>query len=435
MKLSKYNFLKKYNDGSVIFFNAMTCALAIVDDDFLRAYEEVEKGIFDKRSISGKLFSDMCTSGAILNDDVDEMELIRYYRNLGKYNRNTLSLTIAPTLDCNFRCPYCFENHNHGIMSDEVQDALISFILKRITGLHNLQITWYGGEPLIAKRTIYALSEKIINICVENNVEYSAFIITNSSFMKPEDIDKFKAYNIKGAQITIDGPKEVHDSRRVNVTGESTFDLMINNVNMLLNNDLDVIVRINIDRDNIETVEELLNILKSKVLRYDRMKLDFGKVSQFTEICKSVESSCFDNEQYAELLLPLYAKAFELGFTINRMNVYPSLHFNFCCSDYVNAFVIDVDGYMYKCWNHVGCKESSVSSLLDDTDIVTSNLLKWINWNPIDWEKCSKCNILPICMGGCPDEAMNRNNGPVCDAIKYNLDKVLDYYYYNLKDE
>ena len=49
MKLSKYNFLKKYNDGSVIFFNAMTCALAIVDDDFLRAYEEVEKGIFDNR--------------------------------------------------------------------------------------------------------------------------------------------------------------------------------------------------------------------------------------------------------------------------------------------------------------------------------------------------------------------------------------------------
>ncbi len=44
-------------------------------------------------------------------------------------------------------------------------------------------------------------------------------------------------YKIRGAQVTIDGPKDVHDSRRISCNGKSTFDLLINNVNKLLNND------------------------------------------------------------------------------------------------------------------------------------------------------------------------------------------------------
>lgn len=434
MKISRYNFIKKYDDN-VIFFNSLTGALAIVDENFLKAYSDVENGNFCIDDISSELFKNMCESGAILDDEVDEIELVKYYRYLGKYNSNTLSLTIAPTLDCNFRCPYCFENHNHGIMNEKIQRALLDFIKLKISGMNSLQITWYGGEPLIAKKTIYSLSESIVTICKEMNVHYTAYMITNSSLLRTEDIEKFKYYNIEGAQITIDGPKEIHDSRRINITGESTFELMIHNVNMMLDNDLDVIVRINIDKENINTVNELLYILKERVARHERMKIDFGKVSQFTEVCKSIESSCFDNEQYADLLLPLYAKAFELGFTINRMNIYPRVRFNFCCADYVNSFVIDVDGYMYKCWNHVGCKEHSVLSLLDDAEKITASYLKWVNWNPMNWEKCRECNILPICMGGCPDEALNKNKGPVCDAIKYNLDRVLDYYYYNLKGE
>lgn len=436
MKLSKYNFLKEYPDGAVIFFNSLTCALAIVDDEFLKAYKALEDGCFEKNMVSDDLYEAMCESGAIIDDDIDEIELVKYYRASGKYNQHSLSLTIAPTLDCNFRCPYCFENHNHGIMKPEVQDAVVAFIKDKAGNkLSNVSITWYGGEPLIAKNVIYTLSERIIKICKDNNVDYEAFMITNSSLLKESDIQEFKKYNIRGAQITIDGPKEVHDSRRVNITGESTFDLMLRNVNMLLNADLDVIVRTNVDQNNLKDTTALLEILKAQITKYDRIKIDFGKVSIFTEVCKSIESSCFDNEQYAEVLLPLYAKAVDMGFVLNKMNLYPQVRFNFCCADYYNSYVIDVDGYMYKCWNHVGRSEQSVASLLGNTEKITANRLKWINWNPMKWDACRMCNKLPICMGGCPDEAIHRNNAPVCDTIRYNLEKVLDYYYYNLKEE
>ena len=51
--------------------------------------------------------------------------------------------------------------------------------------------------------------------------------------------------------MTIDGPKDVHDSRRISCDGKSTFDLLISNVNKLIDSGLDVIVRINVDKENI----------------------------------------------------------------------------------------------------------------------------------------------------------------------------------------
>ena len=100
-------------------------------------------------------------------------------------------------------------------------------------------------------------------------------------------------------------------------------------------------------------------MLKDRIDKYSKLKIDFGKVSTFTEVCKSIEKSCFDNEEYADLLLPLTDNIINMGFDVNKMNIYPQVKYNYCCADYINSFVIDVDGFIYKCWNHVGVKEKS----------------------------------------------------------------------------
>ena len=436
MKLSRYNFLRQFDDAT-IFFNAATCALAVVDENFLRAVDDVKNNSFDEKNFDAQLIADMKNSGCLVDDDVDELERLEFYRNVSKYDTTNFGLTIAPTLDCNFRCKYCFETHPKGKMSAETQVALVAFVESRLERAKNFSVTWYGGEPLLAKEIIWSLSEKFLELCEKFAVNCDAFIVTNASLLDDADVEQFKRYRINGAQITIDGVKEVHDSRRRCVTGESTFDRLVDRVNLLLDNGLTVIVRINVDKDNIARVDELLDTLAARINLREDLKIDFGQVSPFTDICKSVEGDCYDNAQFADVMLPLYEKVSQRGFTVNKMAVYPSPRVNFCCADYANSFVVDKDGELYRCWNHVQNSASSCGNVRDGDDFSPgTNYLSWIQWNPIRHPKCRECACLPICMGGCPYLMRTSDDGqPVCGRVKYNLDKVLAYYYEQLKGD
>ncbi|MBQ3452344.1 MAG: SPASM domain-containing protein, partial [Selenomonadaceae bacterium] len=420
-----------------IFFNAATCALAVVDENFLRVLDDIKNNSYDEKNYDAQLISDMKASGCLVEDDVDELERLEFYRNLAKYDVTNFGLTIAPTLDCNFRCKYCFETHPKGKMTSETQAALVKFVENHLERTKNFSVTWYGGEPLLAKEIIWSLSEKFLAMCEKSSIDYDAFIITNASLLEDSDVELFKKYKISGAQITIDGVKEIHDSRRRSITNESTFDLLIDRVNLLLNNGLSVIVRVNIDKENIDRVDELLEVLAERIDKRAELKIDFGQVSPFTDICKSIESDCYNNEQFADVMIPLYEKVLARGFTVNKMAAYPAPRVNFCCTDYVNSFVVDNRGELYRCWNHVGNLKYSSGNVNDGDNLtLEKNYLSWIQWNPIRHPKCRECACLPICTGGCPDAMRNSNDGqPVCGTVKYNLDKVLEHYYEQLKGE
>ncbi|WP_282927815.1 hypothetical protein, partial [Megamonas funiformis] len=81
MKVSKYNFIKNIN-GVNVFFNAKTCALAVVDDNFMNALEDIEANNFIEDNYDKKLIEDMKLSGCIIGDNVDEVRQIEFYRNL-----------------------------------------------------------------------------------------------------------------------------------------------------------------------------------------------------------------------------------------------------------------------------------------------------------------------------------------------------------------
>ena len=167
------------------------------------------------------------------------------------------------------------------------------------------------------------------------------------------------------------------------------------------------------------------------------MKINFGQVSAFSDVCKSIESNCYNNEQFADIMLPLYEKVLVRGFTVNKMAAYPMPRVNYCCVDYANEFVIDNRGDFYRCWNHVGNLKMSSGNVNDGNNIaLNKNYLSWIQWNPIRHSKCRECNYLPICIGGCPDAMRNSDDRqPICGTVKYNLDKVLEHYYEQLKGE
>lgn len=67
----------------------------------------------------------------IVDNDMDEINKVKYINLLNRNENRRLILTINPTLACNFNCPYCFENeHSNIYMHDLVEEKIILFIKK-----------------------------------------------------------------------------------------------------------------------------------------------------------------------------------------------------------------------------------------------------------------------------------------------------------------
>lgn len=424
MKKSKYNIFFDYKDKKIA-FNSMSCALAEIDDNFLRIYENIDEITRDDLSDEDKkLFDDMQYGNFIISDKMDELVILQYRNNKGKFSSDFLSYVIAPTLACNFACPYCFEQAKPKSMSQEVQDKIIENVLNSAKKGRNIDITWYGGEPLLAKDIIFSMAKKIIEICDEYQVRYFSSIITNGYLIKEEDIEKYKNSRISAFQITIDGPRDIHNTRRIlRATPEKgTFDTIINNVKLLLKNNIGVSIRINIDKENVENTKELIRFLKDQGI--DNASIHFGHISACTDNNEGIANQCLSTKQYADESLKLQEYLFEMGLASQGYPHYPGIKANYCGADSINTFVVDPEGYKYKCWNEVGMTDLAVGNLLwqdeDSPEEMVCREMRYMTYNPMANSQCRDCEVLPICMGGCPYEAV-RSGTVNCEKWKFNL--------------
>lgn len=431
MKQSRFNEYFFAPDGKKLAFNSYSCGLAVVDDKYEKLMSELNKITDDNIPKELQKCYEAAKEGMfIVPDDYDELVELYTKRNFQKYSLESLGLTIAPTLACNFKCIYCYETSKPGIMSSDVAEKIVDFVKFESDQIKNLSISWYGGEPLLAKELIYSLSNKFIEICNEKNIEYSAFIISNGSLLDDDTISKLIEYQVRGIQITIDGPPEIHNSRRVDKANIGTFDLLIENINKLLKtNKIEVVLRINVDKNNDSEVDKLIAILDERLVNKN-VKITFGQVTAYTEACRTIEGDCYNNGEFAVKLLQYYNILAKYGFDEYNEFPYPEVKLNYCCAELMNSFVIDPEGYLYKCWNEVGNISGAIGNIKNDLyDVTCYKNGKWLKRNPFDNSKCINCSLLPVCMGGCPHNDMVLHNDNVCDMIKYNIKDIMLKYY------
>ena len=107
MKTSYYNFLSECNNNSAILYNSNTGCMVELDQEHYEAFKAFEaRGI----EIQDKSFlTNLENCGFLVNDDVSELHQIHLRLLQARFSSYLLSLVIAPTQDCNFRCAYCYE--------------------------------------------------------------------------------------------------------------------------------------------------------------------------------------------------------------------------------------------------------------------------------------------------------------------------------------
>lgn len=382
----------------------------------------------------GKLFMEQ---GILIPENFDELNYLgeRYHFSKKKIG-NSLSLTICPTLGCNFRCVYCYQHHLGKRMNLETQNKLVAYLDGRSPSLEQLNVTWFGGEPLMAFTTIQNLTNRFMKI-KEGKVQYRASMITNGSLLTPKISSQIVDLNIEMVQVTIDGPKRIHDQRRPLKGDRPTFDKIINNLKSA-DERLKVSLRVNVDSNNVEYMEELLDELDNHGLN-GRINLYFAPVIPYTDVCKDVSGQCLELESWSFLQTKLQLMAFERGYGSLGL---PNTKTVFCMADSQTSFLVDPDGNFYKCWNDVTQAGKSIFNLYDErrNEHMLHNEEVWNSWDAFQLKECLDCKMLPQCLGGCPYLGIQSLNSSetkkgYCQEIKYNLKARIALHYLNLKSQ
>ena len=243
-KKSRFNFTYKQSDDAYVVFNTYSKALVVLNDSEFKQFEE---SVFD----DPQMIQELTDNGILIDEDFDEIGFMTYCHNMTKFSKGALHLVLATTMDCNFACPYCYENRRKGKMSVEVQDAIIQFIEANIkNGVHKLDVTWYGGEPLLYPDIVETLATRIRSLADESGCELTMYMVTNGYLFTPELVELVDRIGVVKVQITLDGLKEHHDARRHLRDGRGTFDKIIENLSLFEEYNIRVDVRMNVDNEN-----------------------------------------------------------------------------------------------------------------------------------------------------------------------------------------
>lgn len=412
-------------DGQILIYNTYTGILGIMDRDTQELYHTIETADLD--TISDEALKanaeTMLRSGYIVDSQKDELAAVKLERARAKFGRNVLSLTIAPTMACNMRCPYCFENKTGKRMSPEIQSGLVDFIGAQLDADRNIQavsVVWYGGEPLLEKKTIYSLSEKIITICNQRNLKYDATVVTNGALLDLETAKKlYHECMVRKVQITIDGLPEKHNARRIFADGTGSFDIIINNIEEC-RSFLPISIRVNVDQSNLTDVEPLTKFLLEEKRWTDNPHVYIAHVTNYDESCKG--SPCLQMNAFADIFQKFQNTLYSCNRNLVSNSFFPGRKSSFCGGECLNNYVIDPEGYMYNCWVVIG-EHTRASGHINAPFIVNSEYFRWLSGDlPA---QCEECEYLPMCMGGCPYFRMEHNGKPSCVSTRYSYKNTL----------
>jgi uncharacterized protein len=401
MKWSKFNILFKLN-GVDFLYNSRNNSFFKLNNDL---HEEILSIESDKKSIDHLSVDvyNLLKSKNIIVDNYDDENFISqmlYLKRKKQFSGGTLSLVIAPTLSCNFKCPYCYESGlPNNVMKADVQDKLVEFINMHTIRTKGLDITWHGGEPLIAFKTIKSLFYKIKEKSEMPVNSHS--MVTNGYLFNLKMCSFFNETNLSYVQITVDGTEDTHNANRIHKSGVPTYQRIIENIDMITDEmpSCRVGVRVNIHNANKWDYPNIYNELSERWKGKNCMVYPAFVIPQ-----TGCRVSCLSSTEKMHFYTELYKK-----YNFKNLDFKPFLRTGNCSAIYENHYIIDPEGFLFKCWADFGLEDRKIGH-------VNSGITNWkfvseymVNSDKFVDEKCLKCRIFPICEGGCNRFRVDKN--------------------------
>ena len=471
LRTSSYTIFVKLpdNDRDVLLVHGYTGAYDRVSRevaDFLHAREarrqakplygdwssEPAEDAAGPREISDSAFERLQAQGYLTELSPEEEE--KFFAQLAvKLHQRALrqapSYIFMPTYDCNLRCSYCYQDHMRSDCSFKhllrsMRRPMIDRIfaaLPKIEERHGLDpypqtprrrsFGFFGGEPLLAANR--AIIETILGKAFEMG-EADFWAVTNGTELEAYR-DLLGPAGIARLQITLDGPPQKHDARRVYADGSGSYERIARNVTMALEQGVGVSIRLNVDRTNLA---DLPAVAEEFVARgWDRhpgfgaytspVRAGNGKTAAETTLSSWELDRALTAMREEHPSLRVLARPDEgMRAKVRRIfddprNVLPSLRPSFCGA-HDRMYIFDPFGDIYACWERTGDPDVRVGRVTPEGDVELRDdqMHAWRDRTVASNPVCRRCRFALHCGGGCAILALGQNgqfNSNYCDGF------------------
>lgn len=425
MKASRYNVTSEDPEtGRLVLFNTLYGSTAVVPPEEAAAVLATLEDPGNAQPETTAVAAELSRLKFLVANELDELALVVRRKAAGVKDPNRLDVIIMPNLDCNFACPYCYENHdraNH--MSVEVRERLIKWLATIIPRHKVLLLNWFGGEPLLSPDHIVTITDFARRQCDAHGVQLLTNITTNGYALTSGMISRLVAQEIFSYQITVDGPAATHNTTRVLKSGKGTFERVFLNITNLAKADsrVRVSVRVNYNQNNINQLPELLQLFPQAVRR--QLRIVFEPVFGDSKLSATKN---IDGAEISRLITDYYEQAQSLGYDV-RLGGLGVGRLVYCYAERENQYIVDFKGDVFKCSVTDFRPEQRIGTIDADGQFLRhiANSNEWFSLGLID-DKCEECTFLPLCMGGCrKDRIAHGATGSYCHLVPTNTSQVL----------
>lgn len=289
-------------------------------------------------------------------------------------------LFILPTEKCNFRCTYCYEDFAAGRMKKETIQGIKALLEKRCADLRYLSISWFGGEPLIAKDIVLEISEYAKSLVFRYpKLRYLGDMTTNAYLLDYKTIAALANVGVRSYQISLDGPREIHNKSRLRADGSGTYDTIWSNLLAIRDSSLPVsiMLRVHFDYDTFKLMEPLIEDIRREFLDDSRFSILFKGIERLGGP-NDAAIKIFSHAQKDEAVKFLQAKLFSNNLVSSQNHSLPDDYV--CYASRPNSLIIRSNGDVGKCTVALYDERNKIASLQPDgtLKLIPGRLDPWV---------------------------------------------------------
>lgn len=334
-------------------------------------------------------------------------------------NRQTVvkALCLHIAHDCNLACRYCFaeEGEYHGrraLMSFEVGKKALDFLVNNSGNRVNLEVDFFGGEPLMNWQVVKQLVEYGRSLETPNHKKFRFTLTTNGVLLNDEMLE-FANKEMSNIVLSIDGRKEVNDTKRPFRNGTGSYDLIVPKFQKTAQSreQTNYYVRGTFTHDNLDFAEDVLHLadLGFKQISVEPVVAQAEEPYAITEYDIPVIKAEYD--RLAQEIL----KRKEAGQEFNFFHFMIDLSGGPCvakrlsgCGSGTEYLAVTPWGDFYPCHQFVGQEEFLMGNV--DEGVLKKDICDEFKLcNVYAKDKCKKCFAKFYCSGGCAANSYNFN--------------------------
>jgi len=449
LHVTQYLYAYPLRADQTLLFNTLTGAVDAVESglaDRLRPRAACPPSLF-----SAEERGFLLERGYLVSGDRQQQDVAAWF-DAFKQRLRSFHFIVCPTLTCNLRCHYCYEPLDNRQSRTTMTPAHIVSLLRAMDrlieerGAETVHLEFFGGEPFlrshrpVVEAMMQAADERGWSLSgISNGTQLDAYV---PAFAR-------HAGAISQLQITLDGPRAIHDTIRVNARGAGSYDAICRNVSAMLDLDIPMVLRVNVGADT--TVE-----LPQLFAAFDAMGwTSYGHFHcQLAPINDHGCTGCVSGYQPEFTLLHQLHAVFDdwedtreryhvtLGYDMERRTslLRTALYgrqssllrrhdLSGCSASNQHYVVFGADGLLYACPETVGLSETAIGRFHPDYALDRQTWSRW-DVNIANTGKCIDCNIAPVCGGACPWHGFNASSfdayEPHCNYASQTIATYLD---------